>query len=78
MAVTKPGYMLEHPSIQRYELCETPVIGGKHDRENPFGADNQQETKVSKQQLGSSGPFLTSVMNTTYVGISLPVHGESD
>lgn len=78
MAVTKPGYMLEHPSIQRYESCETPVIGGNHDRENPFGADNQQETKVSEQQLESSGWFNASALNTAYVWISLLTHDESD
>jgi hypothetical protein len=26
MAVTKPGYMLEHPSIRRYSLMENPLV----------------------------------------------------
>jgi len=43
MAVGKPCYMLEHPSIRRYELSE-------EGRDNPSGADDQQET----QNWGSS------------------------
>jgi hypothetical protein len=37
LAVSKPGYMLEHPCIRRYSWPE-----GRS--ENPIGADNQQET----------------------------------
>ena len=47
MAVAKPGYMLEHPSIRRYSFGPKVEIPTDPNSENPIGADNQQETKAT-------------------------------
>lgn len=48
MAVGKPCYMLEYPSIRRYSFIMSHpfhrVVAMSSD--NPFGADNQQETRL--------------------------------
>lgn len=51
MAVTKPGYMLEHPSIRRYSFTDKAPVAGFVNSDNPFGADNQQETETHAQRL---------------------------
>ena len=52
MAVIKPGYMLEHPSIRRYSFDVTPSSEDvSMSSENPSGADNQQETVRSMLEL---------------------------
>ena len=51
MAVTKPGYMLEHPSIRRYSSGSRAHNTLDADSENPIGADNQQETEATNQRL---------------------------
>ena len=50
MAVTKPGYMLEHPSIRRYSFTRKAHAARFVNSENPFGADNQQETETHAQR----------------------------
>ena len=51
MAVTKPGYMLEYPSIRRYSSASKAHKTLDADSENPIGADNQQETESHAQRL---------------------------
>ena len=51
MAVAKPGYMLEHPSIRRYSFGPKVEIPKDPNSENPIGADNQQETEATNQRL---------------------------
>jgi hypothetical protein len=44
LAVDKPRYMLEHPSIRRYSFMVPPHHVATLSSDNPIGADNQQET----------------------------------
>ena len=78
VAVAKPGYMLEHPSIRRYSLIVTPLRqnGWMTSSDNPTGADDQQETAVPSARLDprwvvgfidGEGCFSVSVHRNTMV-----------
>jgi hypothetical protein len=50
-AVTKLGYMLEHPRIRRYSFVSYNLFRvNDMSSNNPIGADNQQETAMRDPQ----------------------------